>query len=329
MKTGFVRERALDSDGKPIGTGNKHPLLDTHKYVVQFPDGMEQIYSANLLAENMIAQCDEEGSQFILLDGIVDHKSDENAISKEEGYFYHNDRRYRKKTTKGWKLCVEWKDGTTTWEPLSALKESNPVEVAQYAMSNKIDDEPAFAWWVPFTLKKQESIISAVNKRYWKRTHKFGIRLPHTVEEALQIDKENNNDLWERSLQKEMANVIIAFKMLGKGIEPLPGYQKIDCHVVFDIKIDNFQRKSRMVAGGHMTATPPTMTYASVISRDTVHIALTMAALHDLEVKAADIQNAYLTAPCTEKVAIVCGPEFGVNQGQTAIIVRALYGLKS
>jgi hypothetical protein len=55
-----------------------------------------------------------------------------------------------------------------------------------------------------------------------------------------------------------------------------------------------------------------------------------MAALHDLEVKAADIQNAYLTtAPCTEKVATVCGPEFGVNQGQTAIIVRALYGLKS
>jgi hypothetical protein len=120
---------------------------------------------------------------------------------------------------------------------------------------------------VPFTLKKQESVISAVNKRYWKWTHKFGIRLPHTVEEALQIDKENNNDLWERSLQKEMANVIIAFKMLvGKGIEPWPGYQKIDCHVVFDIKIDNFQRKSRMVAGGHMTATPPMMTYASVVS---------------------------------------------------------------
>jgi hypothetical protein len=101
---------------------------------------------------------------------------------------------------KGWKLCVKWKDGTTTWEPSSVLKESNPVEVAQYAVSNKIDDEPAFAWWVPFTLKKQESIISALNKRYWKRTHKFGIRLPHTVEEALEIDKENNNDLWERSL---------------------------------------------------------------------------------------------------------------------------------
>jgi hypothetical protein len=82
-KTGFVQERALDSDRKPIGTGNKHPLLDTHKYVVEFPDGMEQIYSANLLAANMIAQCDEDGNQFIPLDGIVDHKSDKNAISKK------------------------------------------------------------------------------------------------------------------------------------------------------------------------------------------------------------------------------------------------------
>jgi hypothetical protein len=53
--------------------------------------------------------------------------------------------------------------------------------------------------------------------------------------------------------------VIVAFKMLGKGVEPPPGYQKIgDCHVVFDIKIDNLQRKSRMVAGGHtMTIIKP------------------------------------------------------------------------
>jgi hypothetical protein len=60
------------------GTGNKHPLLDTRKYVVEFPDGMEQIYSANLLPDNMIAQCDEEGNQFILLDRII-----KSAISKE------------------------------------------------------------------------------------------------------------------------------------------------------------------------------------------------------------------------------------------------------
>jgi hypothetical protein len=84
-----------------------------------------------------------------------------------------------------------------------------------------------------------------------------------------------------------------------------------------------------MVAGGHTTETPASLTYASVVSRDSIRIALTMAALNDLEVKVGDIQNAYLTAPCTEKIATVCGIEFGENQGQTAILVRALYGLKS
>jgi hypothetical protein len=43
----------------------------------------------------------------------------------------------------------------------------------------------------------------------------------------------------------------------------------------------------------------------------------------------ADIENAYLTAPITEKVWTVLGPEFGDDAGKHALIVRALYGLKS
>ena len=78
-----------------------------------------------------------------------------------------------------------------------------------------------------------------------------------------------------------------------------------------------------------MTDTPPTLTYASVVSRESVRIALTLAALNDLEVKTADIENAYLTAPVTEKIWTQLGPEFGSDQGKNAIVVRALYGLKS
>jgi hypothetical protein len=84
-----------------------------------------------------------------------------------------------------------------------------------------------------------------------------------------------------------------------------------------------------MVAGGHMTEAPKTLTYASVVSRESVCIVLTMAALNDLEVKAADIQNAYLTAPVSEKIWTRLGPKFGSDAGKTAIIVHALYGLKS
>ena len=71
------------------------------------------------------------------------------------------------------------------------------------------------------------------------------------------------------------------------------------------------------------------MTYASVVSRETVRIALTIAALNALEVKTSDIQNAYLTAPCQEKIWTTLGPEFGPDAGKRAVIVRALYGLKS
>jgi hypothetical protein len=83
-----------------------------------------------------------------------------------------------------------------------------------------------------------------------------------------------------------------------------------------------------MVAGGHMVDAPSFLTYASVVSRETVRTALTIAALHDLDVKVADVVNAYVTAPTTEKVRTVCGPEFGPDQGKKPLIVRALYGLK-
>ncbi|KAL7461107.1 hypothetical protein ACHAXS_003421, partial [Conticribra weissflogii] len=78
-----------------------------------------------------------------------------------------------------------------------------------------------------------------------------------------------------------------------------------------------------------MTDVPPTITYASVVSRETVRIALTMAALNALKVMAADIMNAYITAPNKEKIWTLLGPEFGKDKGRKAIVVRALYGLKS
>ncbi|KAL7557788.1 hypothetical protein ACA910_013065 [Epithemia clementina (nom. ined.)] len=90
---------------------------------------------------------------------------------------------------RGWKLLVSWKDGSSTWVPLKDLKASNPIEVAEYAVANKISDQPAFRWWVKATLRKRKQIVSKVRKStYHRTTHKFGIQLPKTVSEALQID---------------------------------------------------------------------------------------------------------------------------------------------
>jgi hypothetical protein len=71
------------------------------------------------------------------------------------------------------------------------------------------------------------------------------------------------------------------------------------------------------------------MTCASIVLRESVRIALTLAALNELGVKMADIEKDYLTAPITEKIWTVLGPEFGYDAGKRAISVRDLYGLKS
>ena len=67
-----------------------------------------------------------------------------------------------------------------------------------------------------------------------------------------------------------MKNVRIAFKILKDGEQPPPGHQFIRCHMIFDIKMEDFRRKARLVAGGHMTDAPLTITHASVVSRETV-----------------------------------------------------------
>jgi hypothetical protein len=43
-----------------------------------------------------------------------------------------------------------------SWVPLIDLKESNLIEVVEYAIANKISEEPAFAWWTRQVLKKRD-----------------------------------------------------------------------------------------------------------------------------------------------------------------------------
>ena len=75
--------------------------------------------------------------------------------------------------------------------------------------------------------------------------------------------------------------------------------------------MEDFRQKARLVTGGHMTVAPATITYASIVSRETVRIALLLAALNDLGVKSGNILNAYIQAPVTEKAWTTLGPEFG------------------
>jgi hypothetical protein len=168
----------------------------------------------------MYASCDTDGNKYILFDLFVDYKSNSKAVTKDTQRIVHNGRNSLRRSTVGWHLCVQWKDGSTSWQSLKDLKEAYPVAVAEYAVAQGIDDEPAFNWWVHHVLRKREHIIALVMKRrtrFLKKTHKFGIEVPRFVAEAYALDKKNGNTLCTDSIAKEMKNVRIAFKILANG----------------------------------------------------------------------------------------------------------------
>lgn len=161
--------------------------------------------------------------------------------------------------------------------------------------------------------------------------------MPKSVEEALQIDRVTGTNFWSKAINKEMSKVKIAWKtheghtpeQVRKGLATeLSGYQEIGCHLVFDVKMD-FTRKARFVAGGHTTEAPSTITYSSVVSRDSIRLAFLIAALNGVDMMMCDMEGAYLNASCSERIWFKGGLECGEDSGKVLIVVRALYGLKS
>jgi hypothetical protein len=258
---------------------------------------------------------------------IIDHKTTSGALPEEDAYYSTKSGPKLKRTTRGWRLLVEWKDGS--WVSLADLKDSYPVQVADYALANGLTQEPAFRWWAPFVLKKRERILKKVKTKYWSATHKYGLELLKSVAQALAIDR-TGTDFWRLAIEKEIQNIFPAFSFLENDETQVPpGYQFVETYFVFDVKTD-LTRKARLVARGSMTEATKEDTFASVVSRDTVRLFFLLAALNDLDVLSCDIQNAYLAAPNKEKVwtkfSDQLGPEY---EGRKAIIAKALYGLRS
>ena len=163
----------------------------------------------------------------MVLDAIVGHRTDGNEVTGDDAFIVSsNGTRRRKETTKGHHVLLKWKDGTSTWNTLKDVKDSYPVQLATYAIKNNLDKTPAFAWWVPYVIRKKNRIINKLKSKYWSRTHKYGIRIPKTVAETLEIDRENGNTLWWDAIMLEMKNVRPAFEVYKGDIKKLVGYQK-------------------------------------------------------------------------------------------------------
>jgi hypothetical protein len=125
------------------------------------------------------SQVDDYGRSYTILQEITDHHFSDKAVKKEDGWVTNRlGVRKRKVTAQRVEFTVEWRDGSTSRIALKDLKEANPVEVAEYAVANKIDDEPAFAWWVRDVLERRKRTIKKLKTRkVWQEKMKFGIEL--------------------------------------------------------------------------------------------------------------------------------------------------------
>ena len=187
-----------------------------------------------------------------MLDSIIDHERQYNVISLNNQKFVDSRGKTQvKRSSKGWKLCILWKDGSISWEKLSDFKECYPTETAEYAVSAEISHEPAFNYWVNATLKRRDWIISLVCKRvtgYLKKTSKYGIELPNTVKKACKLDQKNGNTFWQDAIAKELKNVKIAFDIFDDNGKIPMEHQFVKCHMIFDVKMEDFPLKGQ--AGG-------------------------------------------------------------------------------
>ena len=109
-----VKKRLRTEDGTPIGRASTNPLLDSRLYEVEYADGYTTAMTANLIAENMFAQVDEDGHREVFIDEIIDVRSNKDAINEEDAFHTMNiGVKTREQTTAGWEVLIQWNDGST------------------------------------------------------------------------------------------------------------------------------------------------------------------------------------------------------------------------
>ena len=274
---GQVMGLCLDKNGRMIGNPDNNPYMNTVLYEIKFEDGLSQVYGANIIAENMWRNVSNEGYHEDALHSIVDIRFCKNAVKVK---FIYNKRGKRelRKTKRGVDLLCAIRSAenedcldriTNSWIPLKELKAAYPLQVAEFAVTRELDKMPAFAWWVPYTLKKRDTIIASVRQRIAKTTHKYGIIISTSWKNAQEIDTKNGTHLWRDALAKEMQNVGVAFNVLVNHQNVPVGWTKATGHLIWDVKMD-FTRKVRWVKDDRRTADPLGTNHAGVVSRDSV-----------------------------------------------------------
>jgi hypothetical protein len=230
------------------------------------------------------------------------------------------------------RLCVRFRNGETQWTQMNAVKLQDPFPIIQYVKRNNLEKSPSFEWVEKIV--KDEDRLTQLARAYKAKVdngpkYKFGVEVPRSPRHGLELDRVGGNKLWKQATETELKQ-INEYKTFREPTEEddLSKFQLIPYHMIYDVKFDG-RRKARLVAGGNWTVTPKEDIYSGVIGMDSVRLAFALASMHNLDVCAADVGNAFLYGKTKEKVMIRAGPEFGESAGKILIIDKGLYGLKS
>ena len=285
---------------------------ENNLFTLEYITGDRDLIDYNQLINSFNAQ-DEDGDRLWSFKGIKDHR----------------------KKGRGYEVLVDWDHCNASWESLDHMKSADLFTLAKYAHDQGLVDEHGWKWAKKLYKNPKKYIrmtkIFRSQVKDMQARFKFGVEIPRTFEDAERLDKENGNTKWADARAKEMEALTEykTFTVLKPGEKAPKEYRRIPGFFIYDVKHD-LRRKARFVAGGHVTKPPKEETYSGVVDHESVRLTLFVAEMNNLQVRAADIGNAYLHATTRERVFIVAGPEFGPElEGRILIIVKSLYGLKS
>ena len=218
---------------------------------------------------------------------------------------------------------------------MEVIKQDDKMTLAAYAGEKDLLNEAGWKWARRLTKNPKKFIrmaqIFKTQARKYGAKYKYGIKVPKDYDEAVDLDKANQNTLWQDAVKKKMNQIIDCrtFKQLPRGSKKPQGYTFVPVHLVFDVKFD-LRCKACLVAGGNRTDVTSEDAWSGVVSIDYVRAAFFLADLDKLQVMAADIGNAYLHGHTKKLIYTNAGPEFGPElEGRILVMVKSLYGLRT
>ena len=131
----------------------------THEiFCVEFDDGEVSKLTANVIVESRYDSCDDSRNCYLIMESIVDYRNTDKTTTFPDQKVVHRGQSFMRRSTVGWQLCFQWRDGSISWQALKYLKELQPLETSKY-------DAATVNWWVNSVLKKRLRILSLDKKR--------------------------------------------------------------------------------------------------------------------------------------------------------------------